>query len=95
MQEKGYSGDDSYALSKLASMMFTYDLAELMKPKGVTVNCLDPGTVNTKLLIAGWGACGIDIKVSTTYTLSAGGSSAHQLHALPASLQPVRNKPSV
>ncbi|KAL0025261.1 hypothetical protein WJX77_011021 [Trebouxia sp. C0004] len=61
-QEKGYSGDDSYALSKLASMMFTYDLAELMKPKGVTVNCLDPGTVNTKLLIAGWGACGIDIK---------------------------------
>ncbi len=48
-------------------MMFTYDLAELMKPKGVTVNCLDPGTVNTKLLIAGWGACGIDIKVCALY----------------------------
>ena len=71
MQEKGYSGDDSYALSKLASMMFTYDLADLMKPKGVTVNCLDPGTVNTKLLIAGWGACGIDIKVVTVPALSA------------------------
>ena len=64
MQEKGYSGDDSYALSKLASMMFTYDLAELMKSRSVTVNCLDPGTVNTKLLIAGWGACGINVKVS-------------------------------
>ena len=34
-------------------MMFTFDLAEIMKPKGVTVNCLDPGTVNTKMLIAG------------------------------------------
>ncbi len=89
MQEKGYSGDDSYALSKLASMMFTYDLAELMKPKGVTVNCLDPGTVNTKLLIAGWGACGIDIKVITTVALSAEQSSVHQLHALQAFLQPV------
>ena len=71
LQEKGYSGDDSYALYKLASMMFTYDLAEMMKPKGVTVNCLDPGTVNTKLLIAGWGACGIDIKVVTAPALSA------------------------
>ena len=90
MQEKGYSGDDSYALSKLASMMFTYDLAELMKPKGVTVNCLDPGTVNTKLLIAGWGACGIDIKVTTTYILFANQSSAHQLPALPVSRQSVR-----
>ena len=62
-QEKGYSGDNSYALSKLASMMFTTELADVMKAQGVTVNCLDPGTVNTKLLIAGWGACGIDIKV--------------------------------
>lgn len=33
--------------------MFTYELADIMKPKGVTVNCLDPGTVNTKMLIAG------------------------------------------
>ena len=33
--------------------MYTLDLAEIMKPKGITVNCLDPGTVNTKMLIAG------------------------------------------
>ncbi|KAL0037733.1 hypothetical protein WJX77_009988 [Trebouxia sp. C0004] len=61
-QEKGFSSHNSYSLSKLASMMFTCDLAEHMKPKGVTVNCLDPGTVNTKMLIAGWGSCGIDVK---------------------------------
>ena len=34
-------------------MMYTFDLSEKMKPKGVTVNCLDPGTVNTKMLLAG------------------------------------------
>ncbi len=53
LQEKGFSSHNSYSLSKLSSMMFTCDLAEHMKPKGVTVNCLDPGTVNTKMLIAG------------------------------------------
>lgn len=53
MQEKGFSSHSSYSLSKLAAMMFTYELAAIMKPRGVTVNCLDPGTVNTKMLIAG------------------------------------------
>ena len=53
MQEKGFSSHASYSLSKLAMMMYTIDLSEIMKPKGVTVNCLDPGTVNTKMLIAG------------------------------------------
>ena len=53
MQEKGFSSHNSYSLSKLAAMMFTYELAAIMKPRGVTVNCLDPGTVNTKMLIAG------------------------------------------
>lgn len=78
-QEKGYSGDDSYALSKLASMMFTYDLAELMKSRSVTVNCLDPGTVNTKLLIAGWGACGINVKdANFEYKLATEPSSAKE-----------------
>lgn len=61
-QEKGFSSHDSYSLSKLASPMFTFELAELMKPKGIVVNCLDPGTVNTKMLLAGWGACGIEVQ---------------------------------
>lgn len=55
MQEKGFSSHNSYSLSKLAMMMYTFDLSEIMDPKGVTVNCLDPGTVNTKMLIAGQG----------------------------------------
>lgn len=43
-------------------MMFTYELAPLMKPRNVTVNCLDPGTVNTKMLIAG---------LSSSYSVTA------------------------
>lgn len=26
---------------------------------------MDPGTVNTKMLLAGWGACGIDVEDAT------------------------------
>jgi NAD(P)-dependent dehydrogenase (short-subunit alcohol dehydrogenase family) len=34
--------------------MWSYALAERLKGR-VTVNCVDPGTVTTKLLFAGWG----------------------------------------
>lgn len=63
-QEKEFSSHDSYSLSKLAMMMFNAELAGRLLKAGfkLSVNCLDPGTVNTKMLIAGWGSCGIDIK---------------------------------
>jgi len=77
LQEKGFSSHNSYSLSKLASMMFTCDLAEHMKPKGVTVNCLDPGTVNTKMLIAGQ-----HIKTTLLSTVRQFNSVVY-LHALP------------
>lgn len=63
LQEKGFSSHSSYSLSKLASQFFTKDLSERVKSRGLTANCLDPGTVNTKMLFAGWGPCGINIKV--------------------------------
>jgi len=61
--ERYYDAHSAYGLSKLASVCFTYDLARKLKghPSGVTVNCLDPGTVNTKMLLAGWGPCGIPV----------------------------------
>ena len=64
LQEKGFSSHHSYSLSKLASQFFTKDLADRVKSRGITANCLDPGTVNTKMLYAGWGPCGISIKVA-------------------------------
>ena len=30
--------------------------------QGPTVNCLDPGTVNTKMLELGWGPCGMNLR---------------------------------
>jgi NAD(P)-dependent dehydrogenase (short-subunit alcohol dehydrogenase family) len=50
-------GHAAYGNSKLALNMTSYKLAEKLKATGspVTVNCIDPGTVSTKLLHAGWG----------------------------------------
>ena len=44
--------------------LFTKELAGRLNGKAVTANCLDPGTVNTKMLYAGWGPCGIDLQVT-------------------------------
>jgi NAD(P)-dependent dehydrogenase (short-subunit alcohol dehydrogenase family) len=47
--ERGYSWMKVYGQSKLANIHFTYELAERMKGRGVTVNCLHPGAVATGL----------------------------------------------
>ena len=39
-----YSGRRAYCQSKLAEIMFTFDLAEELEGSGVTVNCLHPAT---------------------------------------------------
>jgi NAD(P)-dependent dehydrogenase (short-subunit alcohol dehydrogenase family) len=45
--ERKYSQLHAYALSKLANVLFTYELAKRLEGKGVTVNCLHPGGVNS------------------------------------------------
>lgn len=44
MLNKNFDGVRAYTQSKLALMMFTIDLAELLKHDNVTVNALHPGT---------------------------------------------------
>jgi NAD(P)-dependent dehydrogenase (short-subunit alcohol dehydrogenase family) len=44
MLEQRYSGVQAYCQSKLALVMFTFDLAEELEGSGVTANCLHPGT---------------------------------------------------
>jgi retinol dehydrogenase-14 len=41
--EKGYKGAKAYSQSKLANVLFTYELARRLKGIGVTANCLHPG----------------------------------------------------
>lgn len=53
--ERKYNGVEAYKIAKLGNVLFTYELAERLKGSGITVNCLHPGVVATKLLDAGWG----------------------------------------
>jgi NAD(P)-dependent dehydrogenase (short-subunit alcohol dehydrogenase family) len=50
--EKGYSGVRAYANSKLANILFTYELARQLEGTGVTANCLHPGVVATGIFRA-------------------------------------------
>ncbi len=59
-EKGGYSNHAAYSLSKLLDIMFNAELAA-RAPDSVTCNSLDPGTVNTKMLRAGWGMGGIPI----------------------------------
>ena len=45
--ERGYSGQRAYNQSKLANVMFTYELARRLAGSGVTANVLHPGVVRT------------------------------------------------
>ena len=45
--EKEYKTMRVYSQSKLANILFTRELSEKLEGKGITVNCLHPGFVNT------------------------------------------------
>ena len=75
--DKPKSAHQAYSDSKLGDYLFTVSLSKLLKEHADSrlhkIICLtmDPGTVNTKMLIAGWGACGISVsKADNTYKLA-------------------------
>jgi NAD(P)-dependent dehydrogenase (short-subunit alcohol dehydrogenase family) len=47
--EKSYSGMGAYRQSKLANILFTYELARRLEGTRVTVNCLHPGVIATNI----------------------------------------------
>ncbi len=47
--KKKYTFWRAYAQSKLANIIFTYELSEKLKGTGVTANCLHPGAVATSM----------------------------------------------
>ena len=65
-KKRPFSAHGSYSESKLFDAMLSKEFAERLQEAGygtdqITCNCLDPGTVNTKMLLAGWGPCGINV----------------------------------
>ncbi|KAI8104611.1 hypothetical protein M9434_003165 [Picochlorum sp. BPE23] len=59
--ESTFRGHKAYGDSKLCNIMQTIEQARVIPQEAATVNCLDPGTVNTKMLLQGWGPIGIDV----------------------------------
>lgn len=47
--EKSYNDFRAYAQSKLANVLFSHKLSQMLKGSGITVNCLHPGSVQTEL----------------------------------------------
>jgi len=47
--ENGYSGWKAYGQSKLANVLFTYELARRLEGSRVTANCMHPGFVGTNI----------------------------------------------
>ena len=77
INERPKSGHQAYSDSKLGDFLFTVVLSRLLREHADSrfgrIKCLtmDPGTVNTKMLIAGWGACGIPVsRADNTYKLA-------------------------
>jgi NAD(P)-dependent dehydrogenase (short-subunit alcohol dehydrogenase family) len=54
MLTRRYSGVQAYCQSKLAQIMFTFDLAAELGERGVSANCLHPATyMPTKMVLSG------------------------------------------
>lgn len=75
MLERRYDGVQAYCQSKLALVMFTFDLAEELAGTGVTANCLHPATyMPTKMVLAARGSSVSTIEEgvqSTTHLITA------------------------
>ncbi len=55
MLERTYEGFLAYRQSKTALIMYTFDLADRLKEKGITVNAVHPASLmNTKMVLEEW-----------------------------------------
>ena len=70
MLERGYDGMRAYAQSKLALIMFTFDLAGQLEGTGVTANCLHPATLmGTKMVFEAFGSAASDVQEGADATV--------------------------
>jgi NAD(P)-dependent dehydrogenase (short-subunit alcohol dehydrogenase family) len=70
MLERRYDGMRAYARSKLALVMFTFDLAEELEGTGVSANCLHPATLmDTKMVFEAFGRASSDVQEGADATV--------------------------
>jgi len=77
MLERGYSGARAYRQSKLAQILFTFDLAEELDGRPITVNSLHPATFMDTTMVRRAG-------VKPISTVEEGGAAILKLVASPA-----------
>jgi NAD(P)-dependent dehydrogenase (short-subunit alcohol dehydrogenase family) len=77
MLERSYSGGRGYGQSKLAQIIFTFDLARELAGKRVTVNALHPASLMNTTMVA---AAGIPPRT----TVEEGAEAVIQLVTAPA-----------
>jgi NAD(P)-dependent dehydrogenase (short-subunit alcohol dehydrogenase family) len=66
-----YSDHRSYSLSKLLMAMLSMEQSDRFGSTDLPIVCCDPGTVNTKMLEAGWGMYGMDVSAANDETFLA------------------------
>src|SRR5215475_6680333 len=70
MLEHRYSGVRAYCQSKLADVMLTFDLADEMPRRAVTVNCLHPASfMPTKIVLAARGSASSTLEEGVEATM--------------------------
>ena len=70
MSERRYDGMRAYARSKLALVMFTFDLAEELEGTGVTADCLHPATLmGTKMVFEAFGSASSSVQEGADATV--------------------------
>lgn len=68
-ESRGYGVMKSYSQSKLAQVLFTYELARKLEGTGVTVNAVHPGAVRTRWGDEG-GILGIGVRLARPFMIS-------------------------
>jgi NAD(P)-dependent dehydrogenase (short-subunit alcohol dehydrogenase family) len=76
MMERSYEGVQAYRQSKLAQIMFTFDLAARLEGTGVTVNAVHPASLMPTQMV-------IEARTHTISTVEEGAASVERLIADP------------
>jgi NAD(P)-dependent dehydrogenase (short-subunit alcohol dehydrogenase family) len=78
--ERSYSPVRAYNQSKLANVLYTYDLARRLAGSGVTVNCLHPGVIRTGFGLNNNDWLGASIRVRNLFIRGARDGARTSLH---------------
>jgi NAD(P)-dependent dehydrogenase (short-subunit alcohol dehydrogenase family) len=78
--ERGYSGWTAYCRSKLANVMFTYELARRLEGSGVTANCLHPGVIGSNFANDGPLVVRLLFKLAKPFLTSPAGGAQTSIH---------------